>query len=176
MKTNLVRQMQSYVAETCIGASALRNSGGKGLLKRSRDFFKKLDLDRIPRRQEPFEKWLNIKTRELCRKFPRRAQKFGTTRKALNLFLRSAAYNVLLNRKYSLEDLLPLLEVPLDSYAAKHLQANDSSLPRAWSRLKRISPTEYAKYQKSASNLAQKWGICRADLDVYFYRNEVPAV
>ena len=171
MKKSLVRQMQDYVAETCIGASAMRNQGGKGLVKTCRDFFKKLDLSRIPRRQTQFEKWLDFKTYQLRAKFPRRAQKFGTARKALNLFLRSAAYNFLLDRKYSLESLLPMLEVPLDHDVAYNLRTRDQSLPRKWPGLKWITDAQHGEYQRSAGQLANEWRLCRVHLDVFFYRN-----
>ncbi len=111
MKAKFVQQMQSYVAETSVGASALRNQGGSGLVQTSREFFKKLNLSSIPKSRTAFNEWLNTQTGKLAKEFPKGARNFGAARKALNLFLRSAAYNVVLNRAHNLDKILPLLEV-----------------------------------------------------------------
>lgn len=175
MKSHLDKQMQSYIAETCIGASALRNQGAKNLVKKSRAFFKTLDLASVPRQRAEFEQWLDQKTDDLCAQFPSKARRFGAARKAMNLFLRSAAYNIVLNRTFSLKSLLPLLELPLDSYAAKHLRAHDGSLPGTWLGLKALLPNQNSQYQETARRLARQWRVHRVDLDVFFYREEVHA-
>jgi hypothetical protein len=172
MKAKLVKQMQNYVAETCVGASALRNQGGSGLVSKARKYFKPLDLSKIPTKKVRFRSWLKRRTEKLRCKFPSGARKFGTARKALNLFLRSAAYNVVLNRAYRLDGLLPLLEVPLDSYVAKHLKTHHPSLPTKWVGLKFVTRTNHDKYQLAALALAKRWQIHRVDLDVFFYREE----
>lgn len=170
VKTKLVAQMQSYVAETCIGSSALRNQGGSGLIAASREFFKSIDFVQIPSTQDEFDKWLGEKTRELLLNFPVACRPFGAARKALNLFLRSAAYNIVLNRASDLDRLLPLLELPLDSFAANHLKTLYPSLPKKWIGLKYISSTEHTEYQQAAQKIAARGQVHRVDLDVFFYR------
>ena len=83
MKAKLVEQMQKYVAETSVGASALRNQGGSGLVEASRKFFKNLDLSSIPTDQATFNKWLDGKSAKLLNQFPGGARNFGAARKAL---------------------------------------------------------------------------------------------
>jgi hypothetical protein len=174
MKEKLLRQMQNFVATSCVGASAMRNQGGSGLLKEARTFFKALNLSAIPKRKRPFDSWLDRQTKKLRLKFPKRSQKFAVARKALNLFLRSAAYNTTLNKGYALTQLLPLLEVPLDSYVHSHLKAHYQHLPSRWARLKHLSEDTHATYQDAAQKLAREWHVDRVDLDVFFYREEVP--
>jgi hypothetical protein len=173
MKVNLVQQMQSYVAEACLGASALRNQGGSGLVRAARKYFKTLDLSAIPSYGRQFNSWLDQHTDELQSEFPHGAKNFGAARKALNLFLRSAAYNKALNCAHRLDRLLPLLEVPLDSYVAEHLKSHEPSLPNKWERLKFLSKNEHREYQAAARKLAKSWQVHRVDLDVFFYREEV---
>ncbi|MBI4023425.1 MAG: hypothetical protein HY360_00490 [Verrucomicrobia bacterium] len=175
MKAKLIQQMQSYVAETSVGASALRNQGGSGLIETARTFLKNLDLSVIPTDQADFNEWLDKETVKLRNKFPNGARHFGAARKALNLFLRSAAYNVVLNRAHNLDKVLPLLEVPLDSYTAKHLKIHDPDLSMRGFKLKSVRRADYRKYQKAATALATRWKVHRVDLDVFFYREEVDA-
>jgi hypothetical protein len=175
MKAKLVKQMQNYVAETSVGASALRNQGGSGLVSKARKYFKTLDLSKIPTKKVRFDSWLKRRTEKLRCKFPSGARKFGTARKALNLFLRSATYNVVLNGAYRLDRLLPVLEVPLDSYVANHLKTRVTSLPDTWVGLKFVSRNKHGEYQNAAGSLAKSWGVHRVDLDVFFYREEAGA-
>lgn len=175
MKVKLVQQMQSYVAETCVGASAIRNQGGSGLIQAARDYFKTVNLSSIPTNETQFVLWLDKHTNTILLKFPAGARKFGTARKALNLFLRSATYNCCLNRAFHLDSVLPLLEVPLDRYAAKHLLKYDFTIATKWVGLKSVSRSDHGKYQRAALDLAKKWKIYRVDLDVFFYREEVLA-
>ena len=175
MKAKLVQQMQSYVAETCVGASAIRNQGGSGLVQGAREYFKTVDLASIPTDESRIGPWLEHHTDALLLKFPVGARKFGTARKALNLFLRSASYNCCLNRAFHLDSVLPLLEVPLDSYAAKHLLTHDPAIATKWVGLKTVTRAEHAKYQLAALALAESWQVLRVDLDVFFYREKAGA-
>ena len=172
MKAKLVQQMQSYVAETCVGASAIRNQGGSGLVQAAREYFKTVGLASIPTKESRLSPWLEAHTNALLRKFPAGARKFGTARKALNLFLRSAAYNCCLNRAFELDSVLPVLEVPLDSYAAKHLLKHDAAIAKKWVGLKFVTRVAHGKYQSAALDLAKRWQVNRVDLDVFFYREE----
>jgi len=169
-KKDLVEQTQSFIAELSIGASALRNQGASGLIQCCRDFFKQIQFSKIPTDQNEFATWLDTKTEELLAKFPEAAQNYGSARKGLNLFLRDASYNVILNRAYDLDRLIPLLEVPVDSFTANHLYHHEPSLPRNWAGLKRVTSTQLEKYQEAAQCLADEWKINRVELDAFFYR------
>ena len=176
MKNEFLEQMQSFIAETAIGASALRNQGVEDLIQHCRDYCKKVDLNKIPDQADAFTEWLDAQTEALMQGAPEGAtENFGAARKALNLFLRSAAYNVTLNTEYDLDKLLPVLEIPLDSYAAMHLKAHDKALSKKWVGLKYVTRAEHSKYQLSAPQLAKQWQVNRVDLDVFFYRKEVSA-
>jgi len=172
MKDKLVHQMQSYVAETCIGASSIRKQGGSGLIQAARDYFKSLDLAAIPKEKGRFNTWLDEHTERLLLNFPDGTRKFGTARKALNLFLRSATYNCCLNQAFRLDAVLAVLEVPVDRYTAKHLLHHDPTIAKKWVGLKTVTKEEHSKYQAVASALATQWEIYRVDLDVFFFRRE----
>lgn len=169
----IVLQMQCFIAETCIGASSLRGQGASGLIRESRNFFKELDLSSIPTEQSQFTKWLDRKTERLRGKYSANAQNFGAARKALNLFLRDVSYNVILNRAFGLNPVLSLLEVPVDSFTAKHLKKHDPTLPAKWSGLKRVTKEHHKEYQYAASMIAKKWKVNRVDLDIFFFREDV---
>ena len=174
MSKYLAKAMQRFIAETCIGAPALRNQGAPGLVGAARKFFKKMKLASIPKDAGPFAAWLDEQTIVLLDHFPPAARHFGTARKALNLFLRSATYNIVLNREYGLDALLPLLEVPLDSYVARHLRHCVPSLPRRWAGLKRLDAATHRQYQKAAAFIAEWDGGYRVDADVFFFRKPLP--
>jgi hypothetical protein len=48
-------------------------------------------------------------------------------------------------------------------------------LPNKWPGLKFLSAKDHGKYQKAAAKLAEHRQIHRVDLDVFFYRQDVPA-
>jgi hypothetical protein len=167
--------MQSYVAETCMGSSALRNQGAGKLLETSRKYFKRINLSTIPITRPEFERWLDQRTKKLLSQFPKKAQHFGTARKALNLFLRCACYNVLLDRTYHLRRIQRFLEVPVDSFTASHLMHYEPLLvPTKWNKIKRVTEEENRQFQEGARRLAKKWKVNRVDLDIFFYREELP--
>ncbi len=172
-KIELANKMQDFIAETCIGASSLRGQGASGLIRESRKHFKSLDLSMIPVSESVFNEWLNRQTDRLLRKFPERAKNHGAARKALNLFLRSACYNVVLSKTHGLNRLLPLLEVPVDSFTADHLRWHDRTLPKKWAGLKWVEKKELSLYQSSASALAKRWSVNRVDLDIFFFREDL---
>lgn len=172
MNTDLVRLMQHYIAETCVGASTLRGQGAPGLISASRSFFKCIDLAALPRSTRAFQSWLERTTENLLATYPRKARPFGAARKALNLFLRSAAYNKVLCDHYRLSPVLPLLELPIDSFAAKHLRSLRRGLPK-WNRLKRVTTEEHSSFQSAASSIALELDVNRVDLDVWFFRTEI---
>ena len=94
MKKTTVRLLHERTAELAIGASTLRNQGARGVVANARDFLKELDVGSF-RVKDPrlFRSRLNVATRRLRERLPRRARHWGSARKALNIFLRDVLYN-----------------------------------------------------------------------------------
>jgi hypothetical protein len=65
---------------------------------------------------------LNRWTEELRKKLPKKANKWGTARKAINVFMIQVFLNRYLSKEYDLEKLKDILETPLDSQATKELR------------------------------------------------------
>lgn len=189
MSGEFLKQMQRFVAESATGPSALRNQGVKGIILSSNKYFKAIPLDAIPIKEAKYAEWLNEHTEQIRALWldatteqekavlPPKEPLFGAARKALNLFLRSAAYNRYLCEAYAMDRLLPLMEVPVDSYVATRLC---DSLPvgskaKEWPGLKWLTPEQHTEYQKAASVRARELGVYRVDLDAYYYRAEPPA-
>src|SRR5438093_12352230 len=88
-----LQNLQRYTAQASISPSALRNQGSKGTAKAARNYLSALRLEDL-KAIDPtaYGQWLNARTQELKGKLPVGAQNWGAARKALNIFLRTAAY------------------------------------------------------------------------------------
>ena len=102
-------------------------------------------------------KWLNGQTNRLRHKLPSSGKPWGIARKAINLFLRSCAYNHHLRQAYGLAALEPLLEIPLDGVVAKALKrdAERGVLP-PWPGLKHLDAKTSRRFQKYAVVMAKE--------------------
>ena len=184
MTEDFLKQMQSFVAESATGPSAIRNQGASGLIASSNEFFKKIELKLIPSDAKTYAEWLNGTTEALRAMWEARLTDeekakinlqspfFGVARKATNLFLRSAAYNRYLNEAYDLDRHLPLMEVPVDSSVAGCLREHtkqEKKLPD-WPGLKRLTRDQHTEYQEAGTTWAAELGVHRVDLDAYCYR------
>jgi hypothetical protein len=81
-------------------------------------------------------------------------------------------YNADLRDHYELRRTRPWLEVPLDSHIAKGLRAEQpegAALPR-WPGVKYLTPKVSTVFQKVASAVAKRRGVCRVDLDAHYWR------
>lgn len=166
--------MQRYVVNISISGSTLRNQGGAKVSESSRVFLATLDLNvfrSIDTVQyvEQLERW----SRELMSKLPQGANKWGTARKALNVFFVQVFMNKYLSNEYGLSKFGNVLETPLDSQATRKLRkiAGRGKLPR-WNGIKRLRPEESARYQELAAKLAEEEEIPRACLDIQLWRAE----
>lgn len=171
MDGQTLRRLRRFRAEE-IPANAIRNQGAPGVLGAARAFLRRLSLPRFRTRSRArFEAHLDAVTERLRRKLPAKAQHWGTARKAVNLFLRDCVYDHHLRTRYGLATVEPWLEVPLDSYVAGALRARRRGrrLPR-WRGLKKLTPGDSARYQEAAQRLAQRKGVYRVDLDLYWWR------
>jgi len=165
-----VNKLQSKVAISAVGPSALRGQGA-GVLRTSQDFLARMRLERIPRSSaKEFRLWLNRQTNRLLRKLPVENRPWGAARKAINLFLRDALYNKYLCERYRLQRLEKWLEIPLDKAVGKGLEAGDggNALPE-WPGLKNLSPAASAAFQAFASKQARLERVARVHLDVFLW-------
>jgi hypothetical protein len=82
-------------------------------------------------------------------------------------------YNFYLREKYRLDRVESMLELPMDSYAAKGLRAEPEGegLPR-WSGVSHLTPETSAAYQAAAAQAAARLSICRVHLDMQYWRAE----
>lgn len=171
------------IAQIAVGASAIRNQGGSGLIEICRDYFEnKIDLNELfkalPEKSE-FILFLDNHTDEIVRLFPNNAKSWGAARKGLNLFFREICYNKYFADKFQLpfefsanNEKLNHLEVPLDNDVATGLiQQFPNELPK-WNRIKNLTKDESNKYQNKAEKLAKQKGIAKVHLDLLFWREK----
>lgn len=97
----------------------------------------------------------------------------------INIFLPDVEYNADLRNHFALQRVRTWLEVPLDSHTAMGLRGEPEGppLPR-WPGVRRLTPQVSKAYQNVASGVAQRTGVCRVDLDMYYWRagrHEEPA-
>jgi hypothetical protein len=172
MKRQLVEQVRNRVAQTAVGPSALRNQGGRYVVQRAREFLRRIDLSRINVNTEAeFRRRLDKLTEALRSSLPQGARNWGTARKALNLFLRDAAYSFYLREHYDLARLEPWLEVPLDSLTAAGIsRSHKGSAVPPWPGVKHLTPQVSDAYQEAASQIGESAGTYRVHLDLSWWR------
>jgi hypothetical protein len=101
-------------------------------------------------------------------------RRWGTARKALNLFLRDVLYNRYLYEEHRFfQELEPLLELPLDSDAAQGLrQEPEGQQLEKWPKLKCLTVIISDEYQDVAQHVAVRLGFARVHLDLRYWRPE----
>ena len=139
MEQKLLRLIQSRVARTAVGASAVRGRGNEGTVEVTRGFFRTIDLRRFGTSDpEAFATQLDRHTERLRKRLPN--PRWGLARKAMNLFLMDCFYNRFLSEEFRVCDAEPLLELPLDSVTGRQLASlKDAALP-AWPGVKYLTP------------------------------------
>jgi len=165
--SNFQRDLQRYIAITAIGPSALRSQGAPGVISAAREFLASLPLSPFGTHDaREFTARLNATTLRLQAAFPRPARHWGAARKAINLFLRDACYNVYLRETHDLAKAEPWLELPLDAVGARELRRVLGRVVPVWPGLKHLPPEMSLTYQREASALAEQRQIARVHLDV----------
>jgi len=103
-KEQRLKLLQCYLANCAIGPTTLRNQGPKGITDAARTFLARLRLRALMKKRDTeYSDWLNKKTKELMKKFPRGAQEnWGAARKAINLFMVGAYFNKVVSYQYNL--------------------------------------------------------------------------
>lgn len=131
----------------------------KGCRKLICDHLALVDLGRL--RPGKVGSSLDIWTRQLEAK----SGSWGPSRKALNLFLRDAAYNFWLRKAHRLAEIECELELPLDGIVMTALANRVPSLPQPQA-VKRLNPTLNAEFQRAANGLALIESTARIHLDL----------
>ncbi len=174
MTKDFLSRLQTRTAEAAIGASALRNQGAKGVVQAARDALSKTKLKDFAKfGGGHFHSALDRTTETVKTSLPVGAQNWGAARKAINLFLRDAAYNRDLSEKHGLKATRRWLEVPLDSNVASALrkEPEGKTLPK-WPGLKKLTAGVSGQFQSVAAKVAKRKRITRVDLDVYYWRSK----
>ena len=174
MNQEFISILQQRTGQLAIGRSTLRNQGAPGVIGRARSFLQQIELSELNAvsTHDQYLRFLESKTVELSESFPEGAKgNWGAARKALNIFFRDCLYNTYLSAEYSIERLRSWLEIPLDGDVARNLYAlHKPSLPK-WPNIRRLTPDISSIYQETAAEEAQKVGIARVDLDIYYWRD-----
>jgi hypothetical protein len=175
-KQKFLEYMQKYEANISIGGSTLRNQGAPGVIEAARKFLGKLDLSELKKiRPSEYPDILDKWTCNLINELPKKANKWGTARKAINVFMIQVFMNKYLSEEYGLEKLKDVLETPLDSYADKGLRKwveklnSKMEIPK-WEGIKNLESEQSKEYQECASYVAEKNGLSRACLDTILWR------
>lgn len=167
-RRKFAKLIQVRAARVAVGPSTVRGQG-PGVVDAARHFLRSLKLAQFGTRSAPrFKRELDLATKRLMQRLPRRGRKWGVARKVLNIFLRDALYTWCLRDEYHLERAEPLMEVPLDRITAKRLRKKDKKLPR-WHGVRHLTPEDSALYQQRASDFAKKKGYARVHLDAEFW-------
>lgn len=97
---------------------------------------------------------------------------WGPMRKALNLFLRDASYNVWTRDAFALDQVEPLLEIPLDGIVMRQLRARTR---HSLATVPVIGLTEAISdtYQDAATLLAREKGELRVHLDLELWNGGI---
>jgi len=177
MKFNESQYRQRRIAMLCASASSLRGQGPAGMIKSTRKFLARVHLEKFNELDgKAFNLRLNSLTRRLMRRFPMTARtNWGAARKVLNLFLRDALYDHHLNVRYSLHQIEPYLEVPLDRDVAEGLRSEreGGQLPPRF-KIKTLTPQASKQYQDFAQRVAEnkKNPTPRVHLDLLYWRKK----
>ena len=175
-KQEFLDNIKRYEANISIGPSTLRNQGAPGVIKAARNFLVECDLTELKKIKpseyaDILEKW----TCDLIIKLPKKANKWGTARKAINVFMIQIFFNRYLAKEYGLEKFKDALETPLDSYADKGLRnwlekLNSKMEIPEWEGIKNLKVEKSKQYQECASYVAKENGLSRACLDIILWR------
>jgi len=181
IEKDFIDQIRKRVAEISVGASAIRNQGGSGLIKISRNFFyKKIDLRHFKKKlaSKSYTAYLDDLTQELVNRFPKGAKSWGAARKGLNLYFREVAYNHYLVNDLKISTnyqenlhMLKNLEVPLDNDVATGLIEKCEGLPK-WDSIKKLKKNDSKIFQEKAAEYAEGMNTIRVHLDLVFWRRD----
>ena len=176
LRRDFISTLQRKIAITAVSPSALRGQARPGLITAIRHSLSTAPLKPFGvASSKLFAARLDGLTQRLCRCLGRPHIDWGVGRKAANLFLREAFYNVYLRHRYRLELAEQHYEVPLDGKVAERLlESADHQLPK-WMGVKYLSPATSELYQAEAIVQAARLGLARVHLDLYLWLDPPPA-
>lgn len=174
MKMPPLELIQRRIAHISIGPSTVRGQP-TGTARTIREYLESLDLGDFSAaaNQADFISLLDRHTSALTAKLD--SGRWGIARKGLNIFLFQATHDILLNKNYSLDTIIPYLELPLDNPNAKRLVklAKSDGVKLEWTNISSLKPEMSLKFQSFARQYADnKYGCHRCYLDVYWWRSD----
>lgn len=181
LSDGFVDQVRWHTAQTSVGPSTLRNTGAKGTVAAARHGLYLVKLERLADAADAadFAGQLSYYTERVRRRLPVPARRWGSARKALDIYLRSVLYNAYLTTEYNFTRVEQWLEIPLDSFTVRGLSRDYKKL-RTSNKLPRFPGVAaadfrvYAAYQEAATKVAAELydGISRVHLDIYYWRSD----
>jgi len=152
--------LKRYVIHAGIDMTVLRGKPcPPGTMQSAHNFLYDLDLSEF-RDPSTFRRLLDEKTETLRRSFPATGQFWGRARKCMNIFLRNSTYSYYLRERYTLSDVEPFLEIPLDSQVAEGLACDAKNYkigpPPKWDAIIRLTAETNDRWQALASEIAQR--------------------
>ena len=182
-KTEFEKKLYRRIAQVSIGASAIRNQGGSGLIKIFRDYFENeinpsTFFKALPKKKS-YRNYLDYHTDQILIRFPKGAKSWGGARKGLNLFLRDFVYNGYFGNKYNvpteyseLNSFIKYLEVPLDKEVAQGIIQDCQNEKPKWTNIRRLTPEISEIFQEQADIIANQKGTARVNLDLIYWRSD----
>ena len=173
LRLRCLHQIRSRIARVAVGPSTVRGTP-RGTAQAARRFLAQVPLRSFrARNRVAFVKSLDRETTRLQAALPARGRRWGVARKLLNIYLRDCVYSAHLRSAYSLGQIEPFCEVPLDSITAKKLRgsADGAALP-AWPGVGRLTPTVSAHYQAVATQIARARKLRVVHLDAFWWSED----
>ena len=172
--------MVRRIAQTCVGASALRNQGSSGIIETCRNYFESTwgndlsDFFNSVANENDYKNFLDNHTDILVDMFPiptdGGVKSWGGARKALNLFFMSIVKDRYICSNYIFdEDDLKNLEIPLDKDVSVGISNHFKTITK-WTGIRHLNKAVSDEYQKNASILAKEKNVHRFQLDDEFWR------
>jgi hypothetical protein len=177
-----LKLIQRRIAQTCIGASAIRNQGSAGLLYTMRNYFEhsivlEVFIKKLSEKSS-YNSFLNYHANRLLKELPRKSRNWGIARKGLNLFFRDVVYNKFLSDYYSFpidfvkfNQFVRFLEVPLDKEVGVRIRKNSSKMAPRWTSIKSLTPEISKSFQLYADQIAGSLKIAKVNLDLIYWRD-----
>ena len=172
-RSDLEVAIRSRVARVAVGPSTVRGTP-RGTAEAARRFLGQLSLRSFrARNREMFIRALDRETIRLQAALPARGRRWGVARKLLNIYIRDCVYSAHLRSMYSLGEIEPFCEVPLDSITGEKLRESDAgtALP-AWPGVGRLTPEVSAQYQVVATRIARARRLRPVHLDVFWWSED----
>ena len=169
-----LKLVQRRIANISVGASTVRGQP-KGTVNIARNYLKSLNLQEFSQStdEEEFKTLLNKHTQVLKEKLP--SKSWGIARKVLNIFLFQATHDILIYKYWSLNRIIPHLELTLDGPNAMRLKkfAKKEGIKLHWDNIYSLKPEVNEEFQAYAKRCAISECNCeKCYLDIYWWRSE----